>query len=238
MTTPVVTPFPITKPGPIESMGKAYYTPLMAPLPVVTRLPQPLPSEETVTEFLRIQSGGGAQRSNWFLWDITLILHSYAPNEDEVLAEENLGTALGWGAGAQGQTITLPSGKEYYVTYSHASGLVTRQGDPYVDLTRYRGMVMWRIQGEPLAIPGTRSRPRGSKPSAAYRTPRDSPGSPGRSEPAGEADPPNSAPGSTASTPGGASSPQGSTPAGSAPASAQPGSGWQGRVRHGTPAAD
>lgn len=164
MTTPNISrPFPTVKPPPIESLGKVYFAPLVAPLPVVTRLPQPAPSQETVTEFLRLQAGGGSQRVNWYLWDLTLILHSYAPNEDEALAEDNLSTALAWGANAQGTTITLKNGTPYYVTYSRASAFTTRQGDPYVDLIRYRGMVMWRVQGVVLAAAGTPSRMRGSK---------------------------------------------------------------------------
>jgi hypothetical protein len=150
MTAPAATPFPVTQPPPIESLGAAYFSPLMS-IPVVTRNPQPAPNQVSVTEFLRLQSGGGSQRPNWYLWDMTLILHSYAPNPQETLAENNLATAIAWGAAAQGQTITLRNGDAYYVTYSRASGLSHRLGDPYVDLTRYRGMVMWRVMGKALS---------------------------------------------------------------------------------------
>jgi hypothetical protein len=123
-----------------------YFTSLMT-IPVVTRLPQPAPNKETVDMFLKLQSGGGSQRPDTLLWDMNLILHSYAPNEQEYTAEDNLGIAVGWGANAQGTTITLKNGAEYYVTYSRAIGLQHKQGDPYVDLVRYRAMVSWRIMG-------------------------------------------------------------------------------------------
>jgi hypothetical protein len=150
MTIPVLA-FPLTRPPPIESLGVAYFMPLLAPLLVTTRTPQPAPNQDTTTEFLRLQSGGGAQRENWYFWDMTLLLHSYAPNSQETTAEDNLAIAVAWGAAAQGQTITLKNGDSYYVTYSRASGLSHRLGDPYVDAIRYRSMIMWRVAGKPMA---------------------------------------------------------------------------------------
>jgi hypothetical protein len=148
MTAP--RPFTTTKPPPIESLGRHYFLPIMSPLLVTTRVPQPGPNQDQTNAFLRIQSGGGVQRNDGYLWDVTLILHSYAPNDDEVAAEDNLATATAWGANAQGTTITLNNGTEFYVTFSKATGLATRQGDPMVDLVRYRSMVMWRVPGLPL----------------------------------------------------------------------------------------
>lgn len=139
-------PWVTTRPPPVESIGKAYFTPHMT-CPVVTRIPQPAPNRSTVSEFLRVQSGGGSQRPDGLLWDVALILHSYAPNDAEVQAEENMALALAWGSNAQGTTITTRSGASYYVTYSTANGLATKQGDPAVDLVRYKGVVTWRVQG-------------------------------------------------------------------------------------------
>lgn len=138
--------FATTRPPPIEALGVRYFEPLMT-IPVVTRLPQPAPYQETIDKFLKLQSGGGSQRPDTLLWDINLILHSYAPNEQEYAAEDNLGIAVAWGANAQGETITLKDGTSYYVTYSRAIGLQHKQGDPLVDLVRYRSMVSWRVQG-------------------------------------------------------------------------------------------
>lgn len=142
-------PFTTTRPPPIESLGKIYFTPLLA-VPVVTRQPQPAPNQVVPPQYLRMQSGGGAQRPDGYLWDISLILHSYAPNEEEVQAEDTLGIALGWGANAQGTTITLRNGTPWYVTFSHASAVGKRLHDPLVDAIRYRGVVTWRVAGRPL----------------------------------------------------------------------------------------
>lgn len=146
-------PFTTTQPPPVESIGKAYFTPLMA-IPVVTRTPQPAPNKDTISEYLRIQGGGGAQQvqvgQEGYFWQVSLILHSYAPDEDEVKAENNLARALGWGANAQGTYITTRSDVEWYVSYSFSPGLGTKVTDPRVALTRYRGLVTWRVPGRPL----------------------------------------------------------------------------------------
>jgi hypothetical protein len=147
--TAAARPFETTRPPPVESLGKAYFTPLLS-IPVTTRQPQPAPNKETVNEYVRVQSGGGSQREDGILWDVALILHSYAPNDQEAQAEETLSDALGWGANAQGTYITLKSGRKWWVTYSRAPGLTTKQQDPYVDLVRYKGTVLWRVHGEPM----------------------------------------------------------------------------------------
>jgi hypothetical protein len=148
-------PFTTTKPPPIESLARAYWTPLMSPLPVVTRLPQPAPSEDTVSQFLRVESGGGAQLVNagqeGYFWRVSVLLHSYAPDEFEAAAEESLSTALGWGANAQGTYITtIKSQQRWYVSVSSAPVLGTKIEDPRVALTRYRGLVSWSVVGHPL----------------------------------------------------------------------------------------
>src|SRR5882757_7621218 len=146
-------PFTTTKPPPIESLVKAYFTPLMSPLPVVTRLRQPAPNADTITEYLRIQAAGGPQLvttgQEGYFWQCSLILHSYAPADQEVLAEENMTTAVGWGANAQGTTIVTRSGVPWYCSYS--TGQVgTKIIDPSVALVRYRGLATWRIMGRPM----------------------------------------------------------------------------------------
>lgn len=146
-------PFATTKPPPTESLGVAFYTPLLT-IPVVTRRPEPAPNQDTIDEYLRIQSAGGAQLvqagQEGYFWNVSMILHSYAPDEDEVKAEDNLTTALGYGANAQGAYITTHSGVPWYVTFSAAPALGTKLEDPLVALTRYRGVVTWRVAGRPL----------------------------------------------------------------------------------------
>lgn len=146
-------PFTTTKPPPVESLGKAYFTPLMT-IPVVTRKPEPAPNADIITEYLRLESAGGAQQVQagleGYFWRVSIILHSYAPQDSEALAEESIGDALGWGANAKGLTLTTKTGVEWYVTDSAAPVLGTKLEDPRVQLVRYRGMVTWLVQGRQL----------------------------------------------------------------------------------------
>lgn len=147
-------PFTTTRPPPVESLGVAYFTPLMSPLPVVKRIPQPAPNADTITTYLRLQSAGGAQLvqsgQEGYFWSCNLILHSYSPLDQEGLAEDNLGIALGWGSNAQGLTVTTGRGVPWSISYSSAPNLGTKVEDPQVALTRYRGLVNWRVMGNPL----------------------------------------------------------------------------------------
>ena len=130
---------------PLEAMGKAYFTPLMSPTPVATRLPRPESREDTTNGFLRIESGGGYLNDDELLWEMGLILHGYSP--DEVQAEQIICDAVARGAAAQGLTTTVAN-RDWYVTFSRASALPLREEDPRVNLPRYRAMVTWRIPGK------------------------------------------------------------------------------------------
>jgi hypothetical protein len=159
MTQPpnLVRPFAPTRPPPPEALAKAYYTPLVAPTPVATRLPKPANTADTINGFLRVEAGGGTLRGELLLWDISIILHAYAPNTQEGIAEDLIDEALTWGANAAGYTQIMPNGDEWYITYSRVSGFAMRKADPLVNMTRYRGMVTWRIPGLPV-VAGQRSR--------------------------------------------------------------------------------
>lgn len=155
MTGPVAPRFlTTTKPPPSEKLAKLYFSPLMAPTPVATRLPRPAETADTINGFLRIEAGGGVLRPvsglEQLMWDVSVILHAYAPNTEESFAEELIGRAVAWGANAQGTTTTLRNGDKWYVAYSNATGLATRKADPLVNMTRYRAMVTWRIPGLPI----------------------------------------------------------------------------------------
>jgi len=158
-TTPpnLVRPFATHRPPPTEKLAKAYFAPLVAPTPVGTRAPQPSRTADTINGFLRVESGGGTLRGEMLLWDVAVILHAYAPNAQESVAEDLIDEALTWGANAAGYTQTMPNGDEWYITYSRCTGFALRKADPYVNLTRYRAMVTWRIPGIPV-IPGQRFR--------------------------------------------------------------------------------
>lgn len=140
-------PFTTLLVPPIETIAVDYFTPLMAPTPVGTRLPNPDDSEDTVEGFLRLEAAGGAQVNENFMWDMAIILHSYSPVEPQ--AEDIIGKAVAWGSNSQGTTTTVIN-LDWYVTYSRATGLPTKQQDPMVNLTRYRAMVSWMIPGQPL----------------------------------------------------------------------------------------
>jgi hypothetical protein len=47
-------------PPPVQGLAVNYFTPIMAPVPGASRLPQPSKSGDTVNGFLRIEAGGGS----------------------------------------------------------------------------------------------------------------------------------------------------------------------------------
>jgi hypothetical protein len=104
---------------------------------------------------LRLEAAGGFLRADEFLYDISIILHSYAPQSQESTAATNLTVALGWGAQAYGTTIPL-AGVDWYITHSWVTGAPFKQNDPLVNMPRYRGMVSWRIPGKAIAPPARR----------------------------------------------------------------------------------
>lgn len=145
-------PFATLVPPPATGLAVGYLIPLMAPMRVATRLPKPADTEDVINGFLRVEAGGGSVMADEILFNVNIILHSYASNNDESSAELNMQKALAWAGNAQGTTLVHPSTqKEYFVTYSRISSLGHRQGDPLVNMARYRGMVTWRIRGEAIS---------------------------------------------------------------------------------------
>jgi hypothetical protein len=141
-------------PPPAEALAVAYFTPLMAPLPVSTRLPVVGPRADTAAPALRVEAAGGFLRQDELLYDMSIILHSYAPTEAaEPAAEQTLATALGYGArGVYTFTVTA-AGTPWYVTHSWVTAAPLKQNDPLVNMPRYRAMLTWRIPGVPVAMP-------------------------------------------------------------------------------------
>jgi hypothetical protein len=146
-----------TRPPPIELLALEYFGPLVAPTPCATRLPKPSNTEDTINGFLRVEAGGGVLRSDGILWDVSVILHAYAPNSQEAIAEQLGQEVVAWGANANGFTQIMPNLDRWYITYARCSGFNVRKADPLVNLTRYRSMVTWRVPGLPI-IPGQRFR--------------------------------------------------------------------------------
>lgn len=141
-------------PPPIQGLARAFFVSHMAPTPVATRLPQPERTADTVNGFLRIEAAGGAIQVDELLFNCNIILHSYANNNMESLAEIIMMRALGKGGNAQGQMIVHPSlQRPWYVLYSKISGLAVKQSDPLVAMSRFRAMLTWRVQGQLDPLP-------------------------------------------------------------------------------------
>jgi hypothetical protein len=157
-TPDLIRPRASVRPPPTEALAKAYFGPLLAPTPVATRVPEPSKTADTINGFLRVEAGGGTLRGEMLLWDVAVILHAYANNTEEYLAEQLINDALTWGSNASGYTQAMPNGDEWYITYSRCTANATRKADPYVNMTRYRAMVTWRIPGLPPLPVGARAR--------------------------------------------------------------------------------
>jgi len=131
---------PVIEPPDIEFLGIYFLIPHMGSTPIATRMPNPQQQSDTINGFLRVEAGGG-NAPNPFEYNLSLILHSYSPNELE--ASSICRTAYKWARAARGQTIS-----GYYVSEVCNSVSPHRLGDPNViGLTRYRAMVTWRIPG-------------------------------------------------------------------------------------------
>ncbi len=150
-------------PPPIQGLAIAFFTPRMAPTPVATRMPQPGKTEDTVNGFLRIEAAGGSIMNDELMFNCGIILHSYATNNQESLAELVLMHALAHGGNAQGRYIVHPSlERPWFVCYSRIQALGVRSADPLVNLTRFRGMVSWRMQGMNDPLPNDTMDPEGT----------------------------------------------------------------------------
>jgi hypothetical protein len=93
-----------------------------------------------------------------YLFNCGLIIHSYAPNNQESQAEINMMNALAHCGNAQGRYIVHPSlQRPWFVTCSRITALAVKQHDPQVNLTRFHAMITWRIKGsaDPLNEPPT-----------------------------------------------------------------------------------
>jgi hypothetical protein len=161
MTSPKTRPFPTILPPPMAGLLTNYLKPLLAPVPVSTRRPKPLPGDDVAypNGYLRTEAAGGTwmARSEIF-FDASGILHSYVDYENDPLGEDICNRALAWAGNAQGLTIPLEDTfdgitYDWYVTYSRITALATEHADPLVRLTRYRGMVTWRCAAVALPEP-------------------------------------------------------------------------------------
>lgn len=141
-------------PPPLETLSVAYLTPLLGGLRVLTRMPpQPKKQDTPPATFIRVQASTGYPVSENILYNVQTIIHSYAPYNEEVTAEKNMGLALAWMGNAQGSTITV-DGYDWFITYSMVSVTGRRINDHMSPIAHYQGATQWRIMGQPIAPPG------------------------------------------------------------------------------------
>lgn len=133
---------PVNSPD-IEDLGIFYFTTILAPTVVDTRLPSPAADEDTIHGFMTIESGD-MSRVGLAQWDCDFLLHAYSPVEAE--ASDISRKAMAYGTSIQGLTVM-----GWYIV-----GLVTAIGgrklpNPDVPgLTRYRSALTWRVAAKPI----------------------------------------------------------------------------------------
>lgn len=139
MTNYVVPP---VLPPDTQDLGIYYFTPLLTPTPVDSRLPKVDDDKDTVNGFLTIESGPSS-RIGLAQWDVSMVLHAYSPEEAEAADISN--KAMAYGTSVQGLTVM-----GWYIV-----GLVTAIGsdeipNPDINLPRYRSALTWRVAGHPI----------------------------------------------------------------------------------------
>jgi hypothetical protein len=140
---PAAQKFPVVTPADIEALAQFFYTPIMLPTPVATRLPRPADTEDTINGFVRVESADSSPLIEFrsAAWDLSFLVHSYSPNEIE--AADLIGKAMAHAASAHFQTVM----GFYIVDVVNVFG-GNRLPEPRVpDLTRYRAAVTWRVAG-------------------------------------------------------------------------------------------
>lgn len=134
---------PAMLPADIEELAWEYLKLKMA-VAMGTKLPRTPENKTKPDPYLRLEFGGGT-KANLLEYDLDTILHSYAP--DDGLASLNGRTATGYMASAQGETVD-----GWFVSGVPTVVLPRKVDDPRfgTSLSRYRSMVTWRVQAQPL----------------------------------------------------------------------------------------
>lgn len=120
-----------------------FLTPLV-PVRVATKVPKPAPNKTLPDPFVRVEFGGGRQ-VNLLEYDLDTILYGYA--EDEAEASLLCRTGFAHMCAATGSHVN-----GWYVGWARSASLphASKSTDPKVSLPRYRAMVTWRVQGQPI----------------------------------------------------------------------------------------
>lgn len=141
MKVPAPIVFPTITPADVEGLAVFFYTPIMLPTPVATRLPRPANDQDTVNGFLRIEAGDISPLLEYHCvaWDLSFIMHAYSPNEIE--AANLIGKAM-----AEAASAHFKSAAGYYITDVINVFGGNRLSEPQVpDLIRYRAAATWRV---------------------------------------------------------------------------------------------
>jgi hypothetical protein len=137
--------YPVVMPSDIEWAARFFLTPLIAPIPVATRLPSDTSPNDTMYGFVRVEAGGGPKK-NLLEYDQAILVHTYVPFEYEIQGEEIANTVIAYMSAATGVTI---GGSCSVTAVPHATAF-QRRSDPRVNLLRLLSFVTWTIAGTPV----------------------------------------------------------------------------------------
>ena len=126
----------------IEDLVTFFYTPIIAPTPIDTRLPKIADNADTINGFVTVEAGP-ATRVGLAQWDLSFILHAYSPVEYQ--AADLSRKLMAHGTAVQGLTVM----GWYIVTLVNAVG-GEKLPNPDIELPRYRSALTWRVQGHPI----------------------------------------------------------------------------------------
>jgi hypothetical protein len=127
----------------IEDLGIYFYTPILSPTVVDTRLPSPANDRDTINGFLTIESAGYS-KVGVAQWDMSFVLHAYSPEEAE--ASDISRKAMAYGTVVQGMIVM----GWYVVGLVSAVGGVKLLNPDVPELARYRSALTWRVAGKPI----------------------------------------------------------------------------------------
>jgi hypothetical protein len=126
-----------------EDLAIFYYTPIIAPTLIDTRLPKPDDDADTINGFVTVEAGDKS-RVGLAQWDCSFILHSYSPVEAQAADTSN--TLMTHGTAVQGLTVM----GWYIVGLVAAVGSRKLSNPDIPQLARYRSALTWRVAGRPI----------------------------------------------------------------------------------------
>lgn len=127
----------------IEDLVPYYFTPILSPTLVDTRLPKPDADKDTINGFMTVEAGD-MSRVGLAQWDLDFILHAYSPVEAQ--ASDISRKAMAYGTSVQGLTVM----GWYIVALVTAIGGRKLPNPDVPGLTRYRSALTWRVAAKPI----------------------------------------------------------------------------------------